>query len=174
MHRRWIIIFLCALVLWLLVGQANHYLGPSQVFLFAGGLFVAFPALRLGFRDGFIVAVLAGMLLDAVEPVPFGTHLLLFAGAHAVIFSLRHHLPHEETLIGVLVALLANLGLFLAFSAVALRAAAPPAIPWLRLLSDLFFSEVFVALVAPWFFSLQQHALRLGGIDLRAEHRAAR
>ncbi|MGC4072260.1 MAG: hypothetical protein QM760_07050 [Nibricoccus sp.] len=39
------------------------------------------------------------------------------------------------------------------------------------ILLDLFMSELFVALAAGWFFTLQEHALEIAGLSLRREQR---
>jgi hypothetical protein len=165
------LIFLTQLLLWMLVSQANHSLSGLHVYLFAGGLFVAYPALALPLRGGMIVSFLGGLLCDANIPLAPGlprialalahTHALLFVCAHAIIYNLRDRLPREETVPRVLVALFTNLGIFLIFSFVrATRLPAPGEI-WPRLIVDLACSQVFLALIAPWFFALQGRALVL-------------
>ena len=72
---------------------------------------------------------------------------------------------------GVVVALLANLGIFLALSLLLLGRHPAPAAAWTRLLADLIFSQIFLALLAPWFFALQREALLLARVDLAAEQR---
>ncbi|MDD2762672.1 MAG: hypothetical protein PHE83_01705 [Opitutaceae bacterium] len=171
MHRRWLIPFATMLLLWCLVVQLNHYLAPHGAYLFTGGLLVTFGALRLGLRNGLAASLLAGLALDAVEPVPFGTHLLLFAVMHLVIFRLRIRFPREETIFGVVVALLANLALFLGLSLVALGDHPAAGAAWMRIFADLGWSQLFIALVAPWFFALQERALGLGRVDLAEENR---
>lgn len=163
--RRTLITFLTLLVLWVLVAQVNHLLGPAQVFLFAGGLFVAYAALMLPLRDGLAAVLMAGLLCDATEPVRFGTHLLLFAAAHAVVFNIRDRLPREETVARVIVALLINLALFLALSFALVGRGPSPGDIWPRLILDLVCSQLFLALVAPWFFALQFRTLVLARVE---------
>ncbi len=159
--RRGLVTFLTLLLLWVIVAQANHYLAQLHVHLFVGGLFVAFVALRLPHRAGLGAVLLGGMLCDATAPVRFGTFALLFLVAHAVIFNLRDRLPREETIVRVLVALLANLGLFLVLSFILIGDAPSPAAAWGRLFFDLLCSQVVIALIGPWFFALQGRALDL-------------
>jgi rod shape-determining protein MreD len=171
MYRRWLITFTTMLLLWCLVGQLNHYLAPYGAYVFTGGLLVTFGALRLSLRNGLMATMLIGLAIDAVEPVPLGTHLLLFAAIHVVIFRLRIRFPREETVFGVVVALLANLALFLGLSVVALANHPAAGAAWLRLFADLGWSQLFIVVIAPWFFALQQHTLELGRIDLAEENR---
>ncbi|MFA5057125.1 MAG: hypothetical protein WC485_03350 [Opitutaceae bacterium] len=171
MHRRWLIPFATMLLLWSLVMQLNHYLAPHGAYLFIGGLLVTFGALRLGLRNGLAASLLTGLAIDAVEPVPFGTHLLLFAVMHLVIFRIRTRFPREEPIFGVVVALLANLALFLGLSFVTLGDHPAAGAAWLRIFADLGWSQLFIALTAPWFFALQERALGLGRVDLAEENR---
>jgi hypothetical protein len=163
--------FLTLLLLWVLVAQLNHALSGMQVYLFVGGLFVAYSALVLRLREGLIASFLGGLLCDASLPidpelgrVAFGlahTHTLLFVFAHIIVFNLRDRIPRAETAVRVLVALFCNLGIFLLFSFVHINRSPAPAAVWPRLIADLACSQVFLALVAPWFFALQTQALAL-------------
>ena len=107
MTRATFIIFACCVVFWVCISQLNHYLAPLHVSVFAGGLLVTFPALRLNFREGWWASILIGLLMDASAPVSFGFHALLFAVVHVAIFNARGRVPREETAFGLLVALLA-------------------------------------------------------------------
>ena len=154
-------IFLTQLLLGSLVGLANYSLAGAHLYLFAGGLLVAYAALALPWGAGLAVSFLAGAVADAAVPVPFGTQALLFAAAHTLLFHLRDRLPRDDTTSRLILALLANLGLFLALSALFVGRTPRPAEAWLRLLPDLVASQVFVAFVAPWFFALQERAVAL-------------
>jgi len=161
--RRAAVLFATLVLLWTVVAQANEALASAHVYLFAGGLYVTFAALVLPGGPGLAAVLLAGLLCDANAPVRFGTHALLFAAAHAVLVQLRDRLPHEHTAGRVVVALLANLGLFLALSLLRMGRLPDPAEAWGRLGSDLVASQLFLALAAPWFFALQTRALALSG-----------
>jgi cell shape-determining protein MreD len=171
MQRRWLIPFAAMMLLWWLVAEVNHYLAPHGIHLFVGGLLVTFAALQLSLRHGLAASLLTGLAIDAVEPVPFGTHLLLFAVVHVVVFHLRGRFARDETIVGVVTALFANLALFLGLSVVVLGDHPAPAAAWERLIFDLGWSQLFIAAIAPWFFALQRRALELGRVDLADEHR---
>jgi rod shape-determining protein MreD len=100
--------------------------------------------------------------------VPPGTHTLLFAAAHAVLFHVRDRVPRDQTLTRVIIALLANLALFLVFSFLLIGLSPAPATIWPRLIFDLICSQVFLALIAPWFFALQGRAQELAGLRERS------
>ena len=170
MRRHGFIIFLTLLLLWVIVGQVNHYLTAWRVYLFVGWRYVTFSALLLPLRPGLAATLLAGLLCDANSPVPPGTHLLLFAAAHAVLFHVRDRLPREETVTRVVLALLANLALFLVLSFLLIGRSPAPGAVWPRIIFDLVCSQVFLALVAPWFFALQTRSLELAGLRARGLH----
>ena len=163
--RRTLVTFLTLLLLWVIMGQVNHALSGAHVYLFVGGLFVTYAALQLPLRDGLAAVLLAGLLCDSGAPVPLGLHLLLFAAAYAVVANIRDHVPREETVARVIVALLLNLGLFLVISFVLVGRSPAPGAVWPRLILDLVCSQVFLALIAPWFFALQAHTLVLTRVE---------
>jgi hypothetical protein len=172
---RIVVAFLTSVLLWLLAAQVNHALSGLRVYLFVGGLFVAYPALAFRLRDGMIVSFLSGLLCDANIPLApdlsrwalaLGhTHALLFVCAHAVIYRIRDRIPREETVARVLVALFANLGIFVLFSIVHVSQNPLPREIWPRIMVDLACSQVFLALVAPWFIALQTRTLVLFRVE---------
>lgn len=167
--------FFTLLLLWLVIAQVNHALSGLHVYLFVGGLFVAYAALTFRLRDGMIASFLGGLLCDANMPLSLElsksavalahTHALLFVCAHAVIFRIRDRLPREETFGRVLVALFANLGIFVLFSITHVPRSTAPAQIWSRIIIDLACSQVFLALIAPWFFALQARVLVLTRVE---------
>jgi rod shape-determining protein MreD len=159
--RRGLIIFLTLILLWAVVSELNHSLTPQHVYLWIAGLFITFGALNLPLGAGLGASFLSGLLHDANAPVPFGSHALLFAAAHVVIFNIRDRVPREETLARVVIALLANLALFLVFSFLQISRLPSPAVAWPRIVADLICSQLFLALIAPWFFALQTRALEI-------------
>jgi rod shape-determining protein MreD len=171
--RRSSLLFLTLLVLWALIAQANHELAPLRFSLFAGGLFVVFAALRMERGEGLTAVFAAGLLHDAVSPIPFGTHALLFTAAHAFVYHVRHRVHREETLVGVLAALLSNLGIFLVLSFLVGRDLPGGVDPWPRLIADLLASQLALAIITPWFLVLQRRVLGWAGQPpFRTEHRA--
>lgn len=161
-------LFATQLVLWTLLSQVNHALSDAHIYLFPGSLFVTYAALMFSLPSGLAVTLLAGAINDANSAADFGTHILLFAATHAVIFHLRPRLPREDTIGRVVIALLANLGLFLVFSFIQIGNSPAPGAAWGRLLVDLLCSQVFLAVIAPWFFALQHRALVLARIEREA------
>jgi cell shape-determining protein MreD len=162
--RRTLTLFATSLVLWMIVAQLNHALTGVRVYLFAGGLFVAFAALTQPARAGLAASLLAGLVCDANAPVAFGTHVLLFAAAHLTIFHVRDRVPRDDNIGAVIVVLLSNLALFLVFSFGQIHGSPAPAAVWPRLIADLLGSQIFLVLVTPWFFALQARALRLARV----------
>lgn len=162
--RRTLTLFATLLVLWTVVAQVNHALTGFRVYLFAGALFVVFAALTQPRRSGLAATLLGGLVCDANAPVAFGTHLLLFAAAHATVSRLRDRVPRDDNVAAVIVVLLTNLGLFLVFSFTQIHGSPAPAEVWPRLIADLVCSQIFLALVTPWFFALQAQSLALARV----------
>lgn len=159
--RRFLTLSLTLLILWAVVAQLNHTLSTFRVYLFPGSLFVAFAALTQPLRSGLFATCVGGLLCDANAPVAFGTHLLLFGFVHAILHQLRDRVPRDDNIAAIIVVLLSNLALFLVFSFAQIHRSPAPAAVWPRLIMDLIASQVFLALVTPWFFALQARALEL-------------
>ncbi|HEY5227847.1 MAG TPA: hypothetical protein VIJ19_04865 [Opitutaceae bacterium] len=153
------VLFVTLYLLQILVAGLNSALSGYHLWLFAGGLYVAYSALAMPFGGGLTASILGGLLCDAMSPVPFGTHAALFGVAHAVVFNLRERMQREDTAVRVVVALVVNLAVFLALSIMVLGLRHPG--EWPRTLSDLLWSEAVVAAVGPWFFALQQRSLEM-------------
>ncbi len=161
---RWLIVTLANLLLGWLTGLANHYAADFAVHFYLGGLLIAYAALRLDPKQGLIATVLTGLMVDVLEPVPFGTSLLLYSMVHVTVLYGRQRFPREGAVFGIVVALLANLFLFIALSFLLVGANPRPASAWLRIFADLFFSQGAILLVAPWFLALQDGAMELAEI----------
>jgi hypothetical protein len=169
------IIFLTQLLLSVVLAQINHALSGLQVYLFAGGLFVTYAALALPLRDGLIVSFLGGLLCDANAPLApdlsrlaltfAHSQALLFVCAHAIVFQLRARMPRRETAPRVMVALFSNLGIFLVFALIHIGRLPAPERIWPRIVIDLACSQIFLALIARWFFALQTQALALARVE---------
>lgn len=164
--RRTLVLSATLLLLWGVVAEVNHLLSGLRVFLSVGALYVAFVALAQPFRAGLIISAIGGLICDANAPTAvFGLHTLLFVAAHAVLFHLRDRIPRDDTISRVIIALLANLALFLLLSFSQIHRSPSPAAAWPRLFVDLVCSQVILTLIAPWFFALQTRALILAGVE---------
>lgn len=172
-HRRTAVVFVCGLLLAALTSQLNHSLSHWGLSVWLGGLLVAFPALRLAPQQGFNACFLTGLLLDASSPLPFGLLAFLFSAAHLVIVRLRNRFAVTQTLLGVIVALITNLILYVLVTFVVLARVPDAPVSGLRLLSDLILSQALIALIAPWFFAVQEKALTFARVGLHDEPSAA-
>lgn len=155
-----LILTVSALLLNLLTGQVNHSLAPYQLHVFAGGLAVTFAGLHFPRGAGLAASLMAGLLADAASPVAFGTHAVLFGAAFLAVQQVRDRVPNDLVWPRVGVALVANLGIFLALSLLRTRLFASPGQAWLRLFWDLLCSQALIALIGPWFLELQARALQ--------------
>jgi rod shape-determining protein MreD len=162
-YRQVFVILACVFGLLALVGQLNHVLAPFALSLDVAGLLVAFAGLRLDFRRALVVAFIGGLWFDASAPAAFGRHAFLYALAVCMLARMRTRLPRDEVLVGVVAALFINLAFFVVDGFLDLGSLPDPASAGLRLLADLLVSQLFVALIGPWFFALQLQALHLAG-----------
>jgi len=169
---RWLVVFLANLLLWSLIGTANHYLSRfsflwidyCSIHLYVGGLFVVYPALRLSSKQGWIAIALTGLMMDALEPVPFGTDMILLGLAYATLLYGRRRFPREGSVFGIVVALFANLFLVICLSFMLIGASPRPAEAWIRIFVDLLASQALILLITGWFIALQDRSMELVGI----------
>src|SRR6185369_183981 len=109
---RWLIVTLANLLLWWLVGLTNHYLAVINlwpfsgggIYLYLGGLLVTYAALRLDAAHGLTATILTAFMVDALEPVPFGTSLFLFTLVHVTVLYGRQRFPREGAIFALVVA----------------------------------------------------------------------
>jgi len=157
--RRALVVFATLILLWAFLSELNHALSPWHMYVWTGGLFVTYAALALPLHPGLLASLMGGMLCDASAPIPFGTHALLFAATHVVIFNVRNRVPRDETVARTIIASIANFALSLVFSLFLISRVPSLVSAWPRMLTDLICSQVLIALIAPWFFALQAGAL---------------
>ncbi|QYM77492.1 hypothetical protein K0B96_09130 [Horticoccus luteus] len=169
MRRRVLVLFLSQVILRVLVGQVNHSLAAWHMHVFLGALFILLPTLTLPFGEGLALALLGGLLNDAVAPVAFGTHAFLFGAVHVLLFRIRDRVPRDQTLGLIVIVLLANLALFLVFSFIEVAGLPVAGALWPRLILDLVWSQLLLVAATPWFVALQERALVL----VRAQPRPA-
>ncbi|MBA4137542.1 MAG: hypothetical protein C0518_09525 [Opitutus sp.] len=162
---RWLLVALANLLLLWLAGLLNHYLAPFAVHVYVMGMCVGYAALRLDYRHGFLATVVTGLAFDAMQPVPYGTHVVLLGLVHATLLYGRKRFPRDEPIFASVVALLANLFLFLALSFVVISANPRPGEAWLRLFVDLLASQLVVGLATPWFMALNARVLELARLN---------
>lgn len=177
---RWLIVFLANLLLCWLTGLANHYLSRFSlpgipyisIHLYLGGLFVVYSALRLDPKHGVVAMILTGLMFDSLEPVPYGTHVVLLGLVHATLLYGRRRFPREGGIFGIVLAQLCNLFLYIALSVLLVGANPVPAQAWLRIFFDLLASQIVILLVAPWFIALQEQTMRFAQIHPETGRRA--
>jgi rod shape-determining protein MreD len=160
MHRP-LTLAVTLVLLWAILAELNHALSGLHFHVFGGALFVASAALHQPLRPGLAASLFGGLVCDANTPVAFGTHFVLFAAAHLFLHRVRDRVPRQDPVFAIVVVLLLNLALFLAFSLLLLPASPASFVVWPRLLADLIASQLVLAFATPWFFALQDRALAL-------------
>jgi len=158
---RVVIVFVMQLLLWALFSAINHYSALWQLHLYTGALFVLYPGLKMGPREGIVVCALSGLLFDAHNAGGFGHSLFLHVLAFMVLLHTRIRLARDESSVQSAVAVVLNITLQLASWFLCLLSSGGAGLLWSRLFWELLFSSIFVGLVAPWSVSLQWNALSL-------------
>lgn len=160
-QRRIIVLLVCGWMLMTIVRQTNHLLASSGLSIWLGGLLITLAALHLNPKTGFVGCFLLGLMMDAWSPLGFGTHALLFGAAQIIIVRIRIRIAARELAIGITVALITNLILFVFITFIAIGRSSGGTISGVRILTDLVLSQILLALITPWFFALQHRAFDL-------------
>src|SRR5258708_39428201 len=112
-------------------------------------------------RHGVISFLLAGLLRDGGEPVPFGTSLVLLGVVHATLLYGRQRFPREGSVFGLVVALLTNLFLFIVLSFLLVGDNPRPGGAWPGIMVDLLPAQLVLAPITPLFLALPDSATEL-------------
>ena len=173
---RWLILLLGNVVFLWVAGQINHHLtsvglgfGNGPVYLFLGGLPIAFAALRLTLGYALAVGIPTALAMEAGLPIPHGSLMLASVACVCLSVALRGSFNRFDAASAVLTVLSVNLVLMLALTA----ATGILVLQGPRLAVDLILSQTAAALLTGWFFSAELALLRLFGIDLDTELREA-
>jgi len=160
--RALFIIFLTLLGLELVCIELNQALSSLHLYLFTGGLLISSALFSLSYKQGLVAVFAIGLSYDAHASIYFGTHALLFISVYAMLIHLRNRLPYDHLAGRVVIALICNLVVFVALTFLRIDLVAQPTSMWPRVIVDIIISQIFVSLIAPWYFSLQSRALELG------------
>lgn len=171
---RWVLVLLANLLLILLVAELNHYLALASLHVFLGGVFLTFGMLRLHLRQAFLANGITALVLDALNPIPFGQTFLLMMICHTIVLSVRGNFARESVRSGLLVAGSVNLVLMVAYSIFSFGDSPRPGLYASRMVMDIALSTLLMLIITPWFLSLQKSTLAFVGIDLDAEQREAK
>lgn len=167
-HRLLIILIVNAL-LYFFVNQLNAALGAKGIYLSLDALYILFAALYFSNYHGLIITAASALTVDAVLPSHFGTNLIIYTIALLTIGRMKIRLRRENPYHVILIALVINLLIILTFTLVTEREGIMSGWFWIRLITDLFLSELVIAIIAPWYLNLQRILLLYLGIDLASE-----
>ncbi|HUG09592.1 MAG TPA: hypothetical protein VMM36_01190 [Opitutaceae bacterium] len=171
MDARWIVPFAANLLLIVIAREANHYIAQFSVSVLVAGLVLPVTALRLTTGPGLLAVVLTGLAMDALGPTAFGSSSIILAAGLLVLRALKNRLLRDSMSTHFAVALLANLVLFVAQPILSGSMTAYEAPTPTRIFVDLVFSQLLLTCLAWWFFTLQERALVLWGVNLSEEMR---
>lgn len=151
---------LACLVLAALVQHACELLGESMLpgfWLHLDALYLVFPLLYLRFAHGLPQVAFTALMLDAMWPGPFGTRLVLYSLALAMMIPLRVRVRRENPLHVFWLASGMNLFVFAGFWLQTLLGPdALACVPLTRILTDLLVSELLVGFSAYWWMEFQR------------------
>ncbi len=167
----WLIILGANALLFVLLTWVNQWLSMGSVTIYLPAAFVLFTALHGSNRIAFATALVVGLFIDALSPLPYFSQTFVLLLCTTILMSLRQRIRRsslmQTTAIGLVANTLAFLTLTLLFS---LFSTLPLDLAvFLRIVIDLLLSQLVFLAVAPWFLEFQKSLLSLSGVNPDAE-----
>ena len=172
--NRWIIVAIGHYVLLFFLGQANYYLAPTGIQIFALGMLISFSAMELSYSQGLLSISPVCLFIDSKTPFPFGFTLIASLTLFTIAHILRSRLRREMSASALATTILLNVGSFAAFTFGVIRYIGSEALHFGPLAMNLLASTLVVALLNWIFFDTQSGVLSIFGINLAEEQREAR
>ena len=166
---RVLVIILVNFLLYYFINQVDAILSIWAIHLTLDSLYLLFAALYLRGAAAFSVVAITAMAIEATLPFTPGSHLICYIFSFLLLDRTRVRLSRENPYQVVALALTMNLVIFLCFTASAEGLPLAVTSTWLRLFSDLFLSQLVVALLANLLVNRQRYLLLLAGIDIATE-----
>ncbi len=172
--QRWAIVAVVHYLTLFFLGQANHYLAPLGIQIFALGMLLSFSALELTYKQGLLSLLPIALFLDSKSPLPFGFSLLFIAALYTLAHIARSRVRREISASRFATSILLNIAAFLGYTIAAARSLGSESLHLGPLALNLLAGLLVVALLNRIYFDCQTGTLSLFGIDLAAEQRQAR
>lgn len=173
-NNRWLLVTVGHYVALFFLGQANYYLAPHGIQIFALGMLISFSALELNFKQGVLSLVPITLIIDCKTPLPFGFTFIASITLFTVAHILRSRVRREITASSLASSIILNLAAFGACTFGALRYLGPETLHFGPIALNLFASTLVVILLNRIFFDTQVGVLSIFGINLAEEQRDAR
>lgn len=172
--NRWLIVSIGHFVALFFISQANYYLTPVGIQIFALGMLLSFSALELRYTQGLLSIAPICLFIDSKSPLPFGFTLVACLTLFTIAHTLRSRVRREITASTLATSITLNLGVFAAYTFGAIRYLGQESIHFGPLAMNLLASTLVVALLNRIFFDTQSGVLSIFGINLAEEQREAR
>lgn len=156
---KWAILIIGNSILIFLMQLVNHTLACVTIHISLFALFIFIPLLLLSFTSGLISVFITGFILDTSSNLPIGTTTLTLSIVYTAAFSFRHQFKAYTSSHNILILQSANAIIF-AFLTVTIDPTNYSNLYyWSSILLNLFFSQLTLLFITPWFFNLQNSLL---------------
>lgn len=172
--NRWLLVAIGHSVALFFLGQANYYLAPLGIQLFAMGMVISFSALELNLKQGILSLAPVCLLVDSKMPLPFGFTLLASMTLFTIAHILRSRVRREATAYALASSLLLTGAGFAAYTFGAAYYLGSESIHFWAIALNLAASSAVVVFLNRIFFETQTGLLAIFGINLPEEQREAR
>ena len=171
---QWLILFALHGLALILLSQLNQTLATVSLFLFVNGLLISFPALFLPLGQGMAAVFLISIFYDSGEPWKMGASMIPNLITFTALYYIRDRIQYNNRRVFMMVALTANLFLFLYYTILAGSSYGITSQFVFLNLVHLLMSELVLFVFAGLLLVYQKDVLRMFNIDVDASLRAAK
>lgn len=173
-QNRWLLVAIGNYFTLFFISQANFYISPSGLQIFALGMLISFSALELNYKQGLLALAPVTLAIDSKSPLPFGFTLLASIALFTVAHILRSRVRREATASSLAASLALNVAAYGAYTFGAMRYLGAEGIHFGPIALNLLASTLVITVINRIYFDTQIGVLSIFGINLAEEQREAR
>lgn len=158
-NPKWIFLLFGNCILIFLIQLINDALGKFTINLYPYALFVFVPIILVPYSTGLISVFITGLILDASAMLPFGTTTILFSIVYTGCFWVHKRFKAYSDWYNMILLQFANAILFSLLSVLINSSNYGSSHFWISILMNLFFSQIVLLFITPWFLGLQYSML---------------
>lgn len=151
----WFFVLLGNILLIFLNQLVSEWMSPFGLYLYVDSLLIMAPILLLSYTGGFWVVVLSGLFIDAMMPIPYGMHAILYLVAYNILYGLEHYYNGGVIKHARFSTLITNTALMLLLAVLIGRSLIFSAVYWLNFVINIGLSSLIMLAINQWFYALQ-------------------
>lgn len=161
----WLILLAANALLWLLLTWVNQFFAIWSIALYLPATLCLFAALHANHRIAFSIALVSGLFIDALSPLPFLSQTFVLFLCTATLMGLRRRIRTDSIPQATAIGATTNALAFIVYTLL-IFVFSPLEFDlntFFRIVADLVLSQLAFLAVSPWFLEFQTSLLHLIG-----------